>query len=171
MDYPNLFHSIPWEPVGISVLQTVTVYVLVLVGLKLVGRRVFGERSPQDLITLLLIAESCDMGLADQTAGYWGSIFSVITILLLGYLSDRIKWIDDLLNPDPIVLCREGRINQKAMDKNMVEERDLEEIAREYGVSSYHDFSVIMLEGGGHLTGVLRSATSRGKNQKPKKVT
>jgi hypothetical protein len=38
----------------------------------------------------------------------------------------------------------------------MVDEADLELDAREYGLASYHDFSTIVLEGDGAVTGVVR---------------
>ena len=78
MDYVTLFQAVPWEPVGVSVVQTVVIYWLVLLGVKLVGRRVFGEMGPQDMVILFLIAESCDLGLTNEEAGFWGSVASVL---------------------------------------------------------------------------------------------
>lgn len=47
MDYPSIFDMPPLMPVFVSILQTLTLFTLVLLGLKLVGRRVFGEQVPQ----------------------------------------------------------------------------------------------------------------------------
>jgi len=154
MEYIGIFDVPPLAPVLLSVVQAVTLFVLVILGLKVVGRRVFGEQSPQDLILLLLIAEACDLGLSDERAGYWGTVASVLTILFLGWLSEKIPFIRKLIDCEPTPLYYDGKLDLRAMKKNMIDEDDLNVTAREYGLGSYREFSCIMLEGDGKLTGV-----------------
>jgi uncharacterized membrane protein YcaP (DUF421 family) len=163
MDYVTILDAPPLESILFSVFQTATIYVFVLAGLKLVGRRVFGEKSPQDLVILFLIAEACDLGLSDEQAGYWGTIASVTTILVLGWLSDRIPFIRSIPNSRPVCLFRNNRLERKIMETFMIEESDLEETAREYGLSSYKDFDEIILEGDGRITGIMHMPHMPGK--------
>jgi uncharacterized membrane protein YcaP (DUF421 family) len=156
MEYTSIFDAIPWEAVGHTVIQTFTLYWLLLLGLKLVGRRVFGEMGPQDLIILLLIAESCDLGLADEKAGYWGTVASVLTILVVGGIVERVPPIRKFLEDKCVVLFRNGQLDKRLMDKNLVEEEELEKAAREYGLDSYRDFTSLMLEGDGSITGIVK---------------
>ena len=72
------------ELLMLSVAQTATVYCFILIGLKIVGRRVFAQRGPQDLVIIVLVAEASDLGLTPDEAGYWGSICSVVTLLMRG---------------------------------------------------------------------------------------
>ena len=155
MDYVSIFDVPPLKFVFLSMLQTVTLFIVVLLGLKLVGRRVFGEQGPQDLVILILIAEACNSGLNHQQAGYWGSAASVITILFLGWLCERTKFIRQFLEGRPVFIYERGTLNKTLMEKHMVDEGDLELAAREYGLASYHDFSTIVLEGDGAVTGVV----------------
>lgn len=53
MQYSTIFTFPPWEHIGLAVLQTATIFWLVLVGLHVVGRRVFAQRGPQDLILIV----------------------------------------------------------------------------------------------------------------------
>lgn len=160
MDYTSIFDPVPWDAVGHTVIQTLSIYWLVLLGLKLTGRRVFGEMGPQDLIILLLISESCDLGLANEKAGYWGTVASVLTILFMGSAAERIPFLRKFFEDRPITLFENGTINHVQMRKNMVEEGDLEKVAREYGQSSYQAFSRVILEGDGKLTGILKPGIS-----------
>src|SRR5688500_1821390 len=107
MDYIGILDAPPLKAVLLSILQTFTLFVFVLLGLKLVGRRVFGEQGPQDLVILVLIAEACDAGLNHQGAGYWGSILSVGTILLLGFICEKVKIIRQFIGGDPVVLYKD----------------------------------------------------------------
>lgn len=156
MSYITIFHPVPWPAVGQTVIQSITVYWLILLGLKLMGRRVFGEMGPQDLIILLLISESCDLGLANQEAGYWGTIASVFSILLMSNLVERTPCLRQFFEDKAVTLYESGTFHEKLMRKHMVEHSDLEKIAREYGWENYRAFRKIVLEGDGKLTAVLQ---------------
>ena len=154
MDYVSVFDVPSLKFVLLSILQTTTLFVLVLLGLKLVGRRVFGEQGPQDLVILILIAEASSSGLNHQQAGYWGSAASAITILLLGLMCERTKFVRQFLEGRPVFIYEHGALDRTLMEKHMVDESDLELAAREYGLASYHDFSAIVLEGSRDLSSV-----------------
>lgn len=161
MEYVSIFDSVPWKGVGISVLQTFILYWLLLFGLKAVGRRVFGEMGPQDLIILLIIAEACNTGLSSQEAGFWGTIASVLTILSIGGLVERMPFLRKLLESGAIKLCEDGVLDRNAMHKNLVDEEDLVKLAHEYGREDYKSFACVLLEGDGSLTGILADSAQK----------
>lgn len=72
MDYLTFLDPIPWKLVGISAVQSFIVYWVVLLGLRLAGRRVFGELGPHDLILLLLISEATDLGIVTRRQVFGG---------------------------------------------------------------------------------------------------
>lgn len=162
MEYIGILSAPPIEAIFLSSLQTASLFILVLSGLKLVGRRIFGEKSPQDLVLLMLIAEACGFGLSDQRAGYWGTVASVITILFMGWLCERIPALRRLIEAKPIILFKEGRLDRKNLETHMLDERDLETVAHEYGLSSYREFSSVILEGDGQITGILHFTDKKG---------
>lgn len=162
MDYVSILDKPPLDAIGLSILQTAVIFVFVLAGLKAVGRRVFGEQSPQDLILLLVIAEACDIGLTPEQAGFWGTMASITTILFLGWLCDRIGFIRKAVDGEPIVIFSNGRLNRKAMRAQKVDESDLQVAAHTYGLDDFRKFHVIILEGDGKITGV----TAKGEGPK-----
>ena len=66
------------------------------------------------------------------------------------------KYIRRLLEGQPVLLYKDGIVDRKLMKKHMVDESDLEMTAREYGLASYRDFSAMMLEGDGKLSGIIK---------------
>jgi uncharacterized membrane protein YcaP (DUF421 family) len=158
MDYISILDKPPMDAIGLSVLQTAVIFIFVLGGLKAVGRRVFGEQSPQDLILLLVIAEACDIGLTPEDAGFWGTIASITTILFLGWLCDRLGFIRKAIDGEPVVVFSNGNLDKKVMKKFMIDEDDLDVTARLYGLESFKDFYIIIIEGDGKITGVLTKA-------------
>ena len=157
MEYISIFDFPPWKAVGVSVFQSVILFSLILLGLRLAGRRVFAERSPQDLVIIVLVGEACNQGLADQSAGYWGSLASVITLIILGALTERIVLLRHMLNEPPIRLYENGELDQDAMKKCLLDESDLNEAARQRGLTSYEEFETIILEGDGRISGTFKS--------------
>ena len=159
MNYSDVFSFPGWETIGISILQTSSLFCGILVGLRLIGRRIFAERGPQDLITIVLMSEACGQGLAHQDAGFWGAFASVATIFLLGWMTDRVPFLRKWFQDKPLPLYAEGRLRRDAMRRNMISESDLNETARERGLASYRDFTAIVLENDGHITGIERGKT------------
>lgn len=99
---------------------------------------------------------SCEFGVEPSGGGlYWGSAASVMTILLLGWLSEKTKVIRQFIEGRPVFLYERGTLDRTLMEKHMVDETDLDSAAREYGLASYHDFTTIVLEGDGAVTGVV----------------
>jgi uncharacterized membrane protein YcaP (DUF421 family) len=154
MKYADIFTVPDWEPIAVSILQTATIFCLIMIGLQLVGRRVFSQRGPQDLVIIVLVAESCDLGLTHEDAGFWGTIASVLTLFFLGYLTESIPFIRRLLNEKPVILYKDGILQDQAMKKYMVDIEDLEEVAREEGKISYKDFEMMLLEGSGQISAI-----------------
>lgn len=154
MNYADIFTLPSWEPVAFSVLQTAVIFCVIIAGLKIVGRRVFVQKGPQDLVIIVLVAEACDLGLTHEDAGFWGSIASVATLLSLGYLTEKLSFIRHLLNAPPLALYENDRLRKDIMQQNMVDEGDLDEAARQQGASSYKQFSAMMLEGDGRITAI-----------------
>lgn len=161
MDYVSILDMPPMEAVGLAVLQTAVIFVFVLAGLKAVGRRVFGEQSPQDLILLLIVAEACDIGLTPEEAGFWGTMASITTILFLGWLCDRLGFIRRAVDGEPVIVYSNGNLDQKVMDKFMIDESDLDLAARSYGLEDFKKFRTIIIEGDGKITGVVSQPAHR----------
>ncbi len=154
--YVTLFDPIPWPAVGISFLQTFIIYWVVLLGLKLLGRRSFGQLGPQELILLLLISEATDLGLTHLDSGFWGSLASVIALLLTVYLVDQIPLLSAFLESSPVVIVEKGQIKTEALQKFQISEKDLNHAAREHGVYDPSQFDLLVLESDGKLAGVLK---------------
>jgi uncharacterized membrane protein YcaP (DUF421 family) len=96
--------------------------------------------------------------LAPEAAGYWGTVCSVLTLFVLGYVTERIPFLRHLLNEPPIPLYSEGKLHYGAMKKHMIEVEDLDEVAREEGSLSYKEFALMLLEGDGRISAIRAQA-------------
>lgn len=156
MDYHSIFDPVPWPEVGTALVQTFVIYWVVMLGLKLVGRRVFGEMGPQDLILLMLIAEATDVGLTPEKGGFWATLASVTMILLIGGVIERIPALREWMDASAVLLVRDGEPIRSMMEQYQVSDEDLRKTAHEYGLDSISSFERMYLEGDGKITGVVR---------------
>jgi uncharacterized membrane protein YcaP (DUF421 family) len=144
--------SIQWDSIGLTVIQTLVVYWFVLVGLKLVGRRVFGVLGPQEIVVIVLIAESQSSALNLQNGGFWDSIAAVERIPILNH------WVE---GPPKKLYTDSHGTNQTVMSRYSVSEEDLNKVVREYGVPDLQAFECLTLESDGTITGILKPEFTR----------
>lgn len=128
---------------------------LVLIGLKLVGKRAFGELGPQDLVLIMLVAEAMDIGLTPDGSGLFGSIISGIVLMGTMYVVDRIPRVRTWLDGSPVVLYARGKIDVALMERENISLDELQKAAREYGCDTFAQIEKIVLEGDGSITCVF----------------
>ena len=68
------------------VLRTAMIYLVVLLGVRLSGKREVGQMTPFDLTLLLLISNSVQNAMTGPDTSLLGGIAAAITLLLLNYL-------------------------------------------------------------------------------------
>src|ERR1700745_3142411 len=67
------------------VLRTVVVYIVVLVGVRLSGKREVGQMTPFDLTLLLLISNSVQNDMPGPRTSLAGGVVAACTLLVLNY--------------------------------------------------------------------------------------
>ena len=68
------------------VLRTVIIYLVVLIGVRLSGKREVGQMTPFDLVLLLLISNSVQNAMTGSDTSVFGGIAAAITLLLMNYV-------------------------------------------------------------------------------------
>jgi uncharacterized membrane protein YcaP (DUF421 family) len=164
--YASVVEPIPWIAVLVSALQSCLLYWLTILCVKLIGVHVVGQTGPQYLAFLLLFTTGMSSGLSHQQAGFWGSVATALaltlTMILVQHISPLKKWI----HGDAMTVFNGSEVDQRVMSKTLIDPKDLEKLAHSYGLSSVDDFSQIILENDGRLTGITKHI---GKHQ-PGKV-
>lgn len=136
--------------------RTALVYFVVLVLLRMIGRRQIGQSTPSDLVTLLLISEAVQNGMLGEDSSLAGSIVSVATLLslsyLMEYLSARHPAFERRVEGVPQVVYREGRFSEREMRSMNISERDLLAAIRARGYDSLNAIRMIVLEPDGRVS-------------------
>ena len=159
--------SAPWWH---FVLRAVAVYMMVMVLIRISGKRAVGQFTPFDLVLLILIGNAVQNGLNGGDNSLTGAlILSVCLIALnygIAYLSSRSARARAFLESHPVVLARNGRIFEDAMRREMVSDEDLREALRLNNIHHVDDIGVAILETNGSIS-VLPKESISGRVYQP----
>src|SRR6187200_2789745 len=102
-----------------AVLRVVVIYLLIVVGLRLLGKREFGQLSPLELVTLLLIPEIVSNAIQGQHFSITHAVVGVSTLFVLVFLTSlfgaRWRRFQRVLDGSPRVLVHDGKLIPESM--------------------------------------------------------
>jgi uncharacterized membrane protein YcaP (DUF421 family) len=138
------------------VLRTAVIYIVVLLGVRLSGKREVGQMTPFDLTLLLLLSNSVQNAMTGSDTSLSGGVIAAITLLVLNYLIAEVsggnRRFRKLVQGQPSLLVHDGQIVTAHMSKEHVSMDELERALRERGISSYHDVALAVLEVDGSIS-------------------
>lgn len=141
---------------GEFVVRAILVYAAVLLLLRLGGKREIGQMAPFDLVLLLLVSNAVQnaMNAGDNsvTAGLILSVTMVAVNYLIGLGVARSKKFNAIIEGQPQLLVRDGRLCSGALKKANLSIRDLEESMRLSGCESIDKLHYAILETNGQIS-------------------
>ena len=144
--------------------RTVILYFLIMIGLRLMGKRQIGELEPSELVLTMMISDLATVPMQDFGIPLLAGVIPILILLSLTLLMSQLSLLNlrfrALMCGTPAILIRNGKLQQAAMRKNRYTLDELLEQLRGAGVS---------LRGGGAVRriGKLRTAvrTAMGQGQ------
>jgi uncharacterized membrane protein YcaP (DUF421 family) len=138
------------------VLRTAVIYIVVLLGVRLSGKREVGQMTPFDLTLLLLLSNSVQNAMTGPDTSLSGGVIAAITLLVLNYFIAEVsggnRRFRKLVEGQPSLLVHDGQVISAHMAKEHVSMDELERSLREHGISSYHDVALAVLEVDGSIS-------------------
>src|SRR6266511_206079 len=129
-----------WSTLLDVALRTSVVYLALLGGFRLTGKRQLGQLSVFDLVLLLVIANAVQNAMVGPDTSVAGGLVAATVLLLwhrvIGYLRRRSEGVARLLGSSPTVLINEGRVLADVVAREGFTEDELLQALREHGVAS-----------------------------------
>ena len=138
------------------VLRTFVIYLLVLIGVRLSGKREVGQMTPFDLVLLLLISNSVQNAMTGPDTSVLGGVAAAITLLILNYLVAEVaggnRRFRRLVEGEPSLLVHDGKVIESHLAKEHVSMDQLQRAMREHGINTYHELALAVLEVDGSIS-------------------
>lgn len=138
------------------VVRTGVIYLLVLVGVRLSGKREVGQMTPFDLTLLLLLSNSVQNAMTGPDTSLLGGAVAAATLLILNYLvadvSGTSKRFRRLIQGQPSLLVHDGKIIESHMAREHVSMDELHRALREHGINACDQVALAVLEVDGSIS-------------------
>lgn len=136
--------------------RTVILYFILMVGLRLMGKRQIGELEPSELVLTLIISDLAAVPMQDFGIPLVNGVFPIITLLclsmLLSFFSLKSIRFRGLVCGHPTVIIRDGKILQQNMARNRFTVDELYEQLRTQGYSDLSSVKYAILETSGQIS-------------------
>jgi uncharacterized membrane protein YcaP (DUF421 family) len=145
-----------WQTLLQIALRSSVVYLVVIVGIRLSGKREVGQMTPFDLTLLLLLSNSVQNAMTGPDTSLAGGIVAATTLLLfnfaIGKLSGTNRVFRKFIEGSPTLLVHNGQVIADHMRRERVSMDELKRAMREHNIDHVEDIALAVLEVDGTIS-------------------
>ncbi|HKE11687.1 MAG TPA: YetF domain-containing protein [Myxococcota bacterium] len=143
-------------PVIEKIARTVLVYLFIVLGLRLAGKRELAQLNPLDFTVLLTLSNAVQNAIIGEDSSVTGGIISASTLLFVNYVMVRLVFehpkLEHLAEGAPEVLIEGGKLREDRLRRELISVTELASAARRQGFASLAEVDRAVLEPGGTLS-------------------
>src|SRR5712664_3447487 len=147
-------------PLAEKILRPIIVYIFLIVGLRLSGKRELAQLNPFDLIVLLTLSNTVQNAIIGNDNSVSGGLIGAAALLAVNYLVVRFLYdhrkIDQLVEGRADVLIEDGKVDEYKLKRELITKEELAAAARKQGFDSLSEVRQCVLEPGGTLSFTAR---------------
>ncbi|HHW39520.1 MAG TPA: DUF421 domain-containing protein [Bacillales bacterium] len=145
----------------ITLARTVILYTLVMITMRLMGKRQIAQLEPFELVIAIMIAELAVIPMQDRDIPLINGVIAILTLLFIqvtfSVLSLKSLWFRSLLDGEYSIIIANGVIQEAEMRKARYNLHELLEQLRLNAVFNLADVEYAVLETSGDLSVLLKS--------------
>lgn len=140
----------------ITFFRSVVLYLIVLIVMRLMGKREIGQLQPFELAISIMIADLASIPMADIGIPIFNGIIPILGLLamhlIISVLNLKSMKAREIICGKPSILIYRGKINEKVLKKERFTINELEERLRANNVFNLGDVEYAILETSGQVT-------------------
>lgn len=149
--------SAPWWE---FVLRAGVVYVVILLMVRLSGKRTVGQFTPFDLVVVVLLGTAVQNSLIGEDVSLLGGLILAATLIALntltGWITAHSRRADRVIEGHPVLLARDGEVFGKVLKQQKIGRGEFEAARREAGCMRDNDIALAVLETSGRINVIPR---------------
>ncbi|MCL2082665.1 MAG: DUF421 domain-containing protein [Oscillospiraceae bacterium] len=142
--------------------RTCILYIVIVIALRMMGKRQIGEMEPSELVITILISELAAIPMQDSGKPLLAGVLPILVLLSLQLLLScsflKSELLCRLFQGRSAVLIEKGKINERAMRDNRVTLTELIERLRTKDVTDISTVQYAVLETNGQLSVIVSEA-------------
>jgi len=145
----------------ISIFRAFFLYLLVILVMRIMGKREIGQLQPYELAITLIISELVTLPMENNgvplLAGVVPAFTITLTQVLLSYLTTKSQWLQDFISGRYTIMIENGKLIEDNLRKQKYNITELLEQLRMSGVTKIQDVQYAILETSGQLSVILKA--------------
>lgn len=145
-------------------LRGLIIYVVVILAVRLMGKRQIGELQPTELVITILLSQIASVPLQSQEIPLVNTLTVIFFLVALEILCSAVnmksKAFRTFLQGSPILIIREGRIIRSQLKKVRFTVEDLTEALRQKDIFDINQVQYAYIETNGSLSVLVKNAHS-----------
>lgn len=147
---------IPFGDYAVIALRSMAVYLFLLLGIRLFGRKELSQLSVIDLIFVLLISNAVQNAMVGPDSSLQGGLIAAAALFLLNVILKRVTYrfpkVNTLLEGEAVMLIHQGKLNIQNAAKVHMTMDEINEAIREHGVERIEQVDLCVLEVDGNIS-------------------
>lgn len=156
----NIFGNPPntniMNDILLIVLRSSTVYVCIVLLIRIFGKKELSQLSVTDLVFILLISNSVQNAMVGNNSSLEGGLIAAATLFIINMIFRNLifkyKPVEKFLQGEPVILVYEGQIKKKNLDNEKITLHELQAAIHEHGVSDLSEVNLAVLETDGNIS-------------------
>lgn len=144
----------------VTFIRSILLYVIILIVMRLMGKREIGQLQPFELVISIMIAELASIPMTEPGIPIQNGIIPILGLLFMHLIISMINmkslYAREIMCGKPRILIYRGKIKEDALRKERITINELEERLRSANVVSLGDVEYAILETSGQLTVVQK---------------
>lgn len=160
----------------ITFFRAIVLYIIVLIVMRLMGKREIGQLQPFELAISIMIADLASLPMTETGVPISNGIIPILGLLVMhlviSMLNMKSTKIREIICGKPSILIFRGKVDEKVLKKERFTINELEERLRDNNIFNIGDVEYAVLETSGQVTVIpkpnKRSTTPEDFNMEPK---
>ncbi len=146
---------------AVTAIRTVIIYVLLILAMRLMGKRQLGDMQPIELVVTLLIADLAAIPMQEPGTPLVTGVTSIFVLVSLEILFSVLRLkspgFGRLVSGSPIVVVKDGKPLKNALRRLRLTNEDLTDTLRTQGVFDLQDVDTAIVETNGKISVFLKA--------------
>ncbi|MDP4290043.1 MAG: DUF421 domain-containing protein [Bacteroidota bacterium] len=138
------------------ILSTITVYLFLIVAIRLFGKKELAQLSVFDLVFILLISNVVQNAMTGPDTSLSGGLTGAAALFLVNFLLKSLEFrfpvFSRAIQGEAVMLIFKGKVNHRNLDRVKITMEELLETVREHGVSNIEEVDLAVLEVDGNIS-------------------
>ncbi|WP_082140611.1 DUF421 domain-containing protein [Chryseobacterium sp. FH2] len=153
------------NPILDVVVRSLCVYLFMVIAIRLFGKNQLSQLNAGDVVLLLLISNAVQNAMVGPDTSLQGGLVAALVLFAANFILKRLmfsnRYFETFMEEDPVILVKDGKVDEKALDKVKITQDELEEAVREHGVNGIKEVKLSILEVDGNISVISEDEKSK----------